>query len=87
MSNIERTWTIWEVTADKDGHYRLRINSIGGPAGNTGTIKITRKRILVLLEYFDVQEASNLKEKMFKSSELNAAAALYDFLLKILQFD
>jgi len=87
MSNI-RTWTIWEVTADKDERfYQLRVNSIGGPAGNTETIKIGRKRMLLLLDFYNVQEVSDLKRKTFESGELKAAAALYDFLLKILQFD
>ncbi|KKS95770.1 MAG: hypothetical protein UV71_C0003G0004 [Microgenomates group bacterium GW2011_GWC1_43_13] len=83
-----RTWTIWEVVPDEDGgFYHLRVNSLGGPAGNTETIKIGRKRLLLLLNYFDVREVSDLYTKTFESTELKAAAALYDFLLKILQFD
>ena len=86
MEPSNHKWTIWGVTKEK-GHYHVRVNSIGGPSGNTCTIELKDGRMQLLLDFFNVKRPKKLQFKTFESHQTTGAAAVLDLLLGILQFD
>lgn len=77
------SWTIWSVRPVDEGTYELYVTTIGS-GGKGINIKLGHARIACLTEYYKVKEAENLSRKTFESPEGNAVAAIYDFILNIL---
>ncbi len=86
MDIPNHVYTIWTITRDKD-HHHVRVNSIGGPSGNACTIELGKKRMQLLLDFYNAKKVNKLKGKTFESPEATGAAALFDFLLRVLQVD
>ncbi len=77
------TWTIWSAVPDEKGVYELSVSAVG-PKGNGNRVKLGHARIACLMEHFKVKKGEDLAKKTFESPETNSAAALYDFILNIL---